>query len=88
MRGKYIIADKGCDSDRFVHWLEERGAVIVIPRRKTAKHLRDIDRHICMKRHLVENQFLKFKTHRRFAIRYEKHACLFFAVILPLSSFG
>ena len=73
LRGKYIIADKGYDSDRFVHWLEEHGAIVVIPSRKTARHPRDIDRHIYMERHLVENLFLKFKAHRR----YEKRACLF-----------
>ena len=82
LRGKYIIADKGYDSDRFVHWLEKRGAIVVIPSRKSAKHPRDIDRHIYMERHLVENLFLKFKAHRRFATRYEKRACLFFAVTL------
>ena len=82
LRGKYVIADKGYDSDRFVHWLEERGAIIVIPSRKTAKRPRDIDRHIYMERHLVENLFLKFKTHRRFATRYEKRASLFFAITL------
>lgn len=82
LRGKYVIADKGYDSDRFVHWLEERGAIIVIPSRKTAKRPRDIDRHIYMERHLVENLFLKFKTHRRFATRYGKRASLFFAVTL------
>ena len=80
LRGKYIIADKGYDSDRFVHWLEKRGAIVVIPSRKTARHPRDIDRHIYMERHLVENLFLKFKAHRRFATRYEKRACLFLAV--------
>ena len=80
LRGKYVIADKGYDSDRFVHWLEKRGAIVVIPSRKTARHPRDIDRHIYMERHLVENLFLKFKAHRRFATRYEKRACLFFAV--------
>lgn len=41
-----MIADKGYDSDRFVHWLEERGAIVVIPSRKIAKHPRDIDWHI------------------------------------------
>ena len=82
LRGKFVIADKGYDSDKFVHWLEGHGAVVVIPSRKTAKHPRDIDRHIYMERHLVENLFLKFKTHRRCDTRYEKRASLFFAVTL------
>ena len=66
LRGKYIIADKGYDSDRFVRWLEECGAIVVFPSRKIAKHPRDIDRHIYMERHLVESLFLKFKTHPSF----------------------
>lgn len=55
------------DSDRFVHWLEEHGAIVVTPSRKTAKRPRDVDRHAYMERHLVKNLFLKFKVHRRFA---------------------
>jgi hypothetical protein len=35
-----------------------------------------------MERHLVENLFLKFKTHRRFATRYEKRAYLFFVAAI------
>ena len=82
LRGKFVIADKGYDSDKFVRWLEEREAVVVIPSRRIAKHPRDIDRHIYMECHLVENLFLKFKAHRRFAARYEKCASLFSAVTL------
>ena len=60
LRGKYIIADKGYDSDRFVHRLEERGVIVVIPSRRIAKHPRNIDQHIYMGHHLAENLFLKF----------------------------
>lgn len=80
-----MIADKGYDSDRFVHWLEERGAIVVIPSRKIAKHPRDIDWHIYKERHLVENLFLKLKVHRRFSTRYEKRAYLFLSVALLAS---
>ena len=82
LREKYVIADKGYDSDRFVRWLEERGAIVVIPSRRTAKHPREIDRHIYMERHLVENLFLKRKAHRRFATRYEKRASMFWALTM------
>ena len=50
------------DSDRFVHWLEKRGAIGVIPSRKIAKHPRNIDWPIYKERHLVENLFLKFRA--------------------------
>ena len=85
LRGKHVIADRGYDSDRFVHWLKERGAIVGIPSRKIAKHPRNIDWHIYKERHLVENLFLKFKAHRRFSTRYEKRAYLFFAVALLAS---
>ena len=37
LNGKLILADKGYDSDKFVRWLEERGAIVVIPSRIIAK---------------------------------------------------
>lgn len=85
LRGKYVIAGRGYDSGRFVHWLEECGAFVVIPSHKIAKHPRNIDWHIYKERHLVENLFLKFKAHRRFSTRCEKRACLFLAVALLVS---
>ena len=42
LRGKYMIADKGYDGNRFVHRLEKRGAIVVIQSRKAAGHPRDI----------------------------------------------
>ena len=82
LQGRYVIADKGYDSDSFVEWLKKRRAIVVIPSRRTARHPRKIDRHIYMERHLVENLFLKLKAHRRFSTRYEKRADSFFAVSL------
>ena len=72
LNGKLILADKGYDSDKFVRWLEERGGIVVIPSRITAKHPRKTDWHTYKERHLVENLFLKLKNNRRFATRYEK----------------
>ncbi len=45
LNGKLILANKGYDSDKFVHWLEERGGVAVIPSRIIAKHPRKTDWH-------------------------------------------
>lgn len=82
LKGKLILADKGYDSEKFVSWMKERGGIVVIPSRTTARHPRDIDRLIYNERHLVENLFLKLKNHRRFATRYEKRAAAFLAVTL------
>ena len=81
LKGKLILADKGYDSDKFVHWVEERGGIVLIPSRTTAKHPRKTDWHIYKERHLVENLFLKLKNNRRFATRYEKKALYFYAVV-------
>ena len=86
LRGKLIIADKGYDSDKFISWIEERGGIVVIPSRITAKHPREIDKHIYNERHLVENLFLKMKNNRRFATRYEKRAVSFMALTLLAAS--
>ena len=80
LEGKLILADKGYDSDKFVGWIQERGGNPVIPSRVNAKHPRKTDWHTYKERHLVENLFLKLKNHRRFATRYEKKACAFYAV--------
>ena len=82
LHGKLIIADKGYDSDKLVRWIEERGGIVVIPSRVTAKSPRDTDWHIYKERHLVENLFMKLKNRRRFATRYDKMAASFMAVVL------
>ena len=81
LKGKLILADKGYDSDKFVHWVEERGGIVLIPSRTTAKYPRKTDWHIYKERYLVENLFLKLKNNRRFATRYEKKALYFYAVV-------
>lgn len=81
LSGRLILADKGYDSDKFVHWIEERGGIVVIPSRICAKRPRNTDWHTYKERHLVENLFLKLKNYRRFATRYEKKALYFHAVV-------
>ena len=81
LSGRLILADKGYDSDKFVHWIEERGGSVVIPSRICAKRPRNTDWHTYKERHLVENLFLKLKNNRRFATRYEKKALYFHAVV-------
>jgi transposase len=82
LSGKLIIADKGYDSDKFIRWIEERGGIVIIPSRITAKNPREIDKHLYNERHLVENLFMKMKNCRRFATRYEKNASSFMALTL------
>ena len=80
LKGRVVIADKGYDSDKLIHWIEQRGGIVVIPSRITAKQPRNTDWYAYKERHLVENLFLKLKHHRRFATRYEKKAVFFQAL--------
>ena len=81
LTGKLILADKGYDSDKFVHWIKERGGIPIIPSRNSARQPRETDWHTYKERHLIENLFLKLKNHRRFSTRYEKKAVCFHAVV-------
>ena len=81
LSGKPIFADKGYDSRKSVHRVEERGGLVVIPNRVNARCPRETDLHTYKERHLIEKLFLKLKTHRRFSTRYEKKACYFHAVV-------
>ena len=55
LTGNLILADKACDSDKFVCWVRERGGIPVIPSRDSARHPRKMDWHIYKERHLIEN---------------------------------
>ena len=85
LTGKLILADKGYDSDKFVHWIKERGGIPVIPSRNSARQPRETDWHTYKERHLIENLFLKLKNHRRFSTRYEKKAAAFMRLFLSLA---
>lgn len=55
LKDKMILADKGYDSDKFVHWLEQQNTIVVIPSRVTAKNPRNTDWYAYKERYLVEN---------------------------------
>ncbi len=69
---KLILAGKGYDSDKFVRWVEQRGGIVVISSRMTAKHPRNTDWYTYKKRHPVEDLFLKHKNSRCFSTKYER----------------
>ena len=62
LNGKFILADKGYDSDKFVWWLEKRGGIVVIPSRINAKQPRKTDWHTYKERHLVKISSSSSKT--------------------------
>ena len=71
---KYIIADKGYDSDEFLQVVTKNGADAVIPPRSSRITQRDYDKHIYREQHLVECFIGKIKQYRRIFSRFDKYA--------------
>ena len=68
----YVLADKGYDSDDFIRKIESQGAIAVVPPRSHRHSQRKYDKVLYKDRNLVERLFLKLKSFRRLATRYER----------------
>jgi transposase len=78
---KVLLADRGYDGDRIRADLEARGAVPVIPGRKTRKVPIPVDDFIYALRNQVERAINKLKCSRRLATRYDKTAASYLGFI-------
>ena len=80
-RGRWLVADRGFDSDVFRHRLRSQGIRACIPslpnRRRPLPCHRGFYRH----RRKVENCFCRLKRFRRIATRYDKLAATFTAFL-------
>jgi transposase len=71
---KYVLADRGYDSNAIIESIENQGAQAVIPSKKNRLEQRDTDFFLYKDRHLVECLFNKLKGFRGVATRYAKLA--------------
>ncbi len=84
---RYVLADKGYDTNAIVEAVEQAGAEVVIPSKQNRTSCRLIDRVRYRQRNHVERFFNRLKDFRRLATRYEKTAasflgfCYFFAAL-------
>jgi transposase len=74
---KYLLADKGYDSDQIVNSAINQGIIPVIPPKSNRKTPRIYDKDLYKHRHLIENTFLKMKQWRGIASRYAKNLASF-----------
>ncbi len=81
LQGKFVLADRGYDTDRILRLLDQKQAIAVIPSRKHRTIQRDTDWWMYKERHLVEGLFNKLKNYRRLATRYDKLATSFSAFL-------
>ena len=68
----FVLADKGYDSNNLIEFIQQKGAIAVIPPKSNRKCPRGYDKFIYKDRNLVERFFNLIKHFRRVATRYEK----------------
>jgi transposase len=71
---RYLIADKGYDSDEFIGQIRARGSTPVIPSRAGRTVERRLLRRQYRRRNQVERFINRIKHYRRVATRYDKTA--------------
>ena len=81
LKNTTVIADKGYDSNEVVAHATTNGCTVVIPSRSCRKQVRQYDPHVYRERFLVENLFQKLKRCRRVAMRFEKLAQNYLAMV-------
>ena len=77
LNGNTVLADKGYNSQSVMDYIHEHGGNFIIPSKSNSKVQRDCDWWHYKERHLIENFFLKLKSYRRIATRYDKLACTY-----------
>ena len=70
---KYLLADRGYDTNAIIETAQAAGMEVIIPPKKNRKVLRDYDKNMYKLRHIIENTFLKLKQWRGIATRYVKN---------------
>lgn len=76
------MADKGYDADSVVQQARVQGCSPHIPQRSCrVGRRRPFDSHLYKDRRLVENFFQRIKRNRRIAMRYEKLAAHYLAMV-------
>ena len=79
---KYLLADRGYDTNEIIETAEGAGMEAIIPPKKSRKVLSEYDKNAYKLRHVIENTFLKLKQWRGIATRYVIVKILNNAIIL------
>jgi len=76
------MADTAYDSDKLSDIIAAEGAVAIIPNNPSRALKHPLDEHLYAQRTLVECCFSRLKQFRRVAIRFEKTARNYLAVVI------
>ena len=78
---RYVLGDKGYDSDALREIIRRQGARPVIPGKANRKRKIPLDKSRYRSRRLIENAFCRLKDFRRVATRYDKLARNFLSAV-------
>lgn len=81
LAAKFVIGDKGYDSNEIIEQINAAGAQAIIPPRSNRKNPRDCDFALYAQRYRIECFFNKLKHYRGIATRYCKRARNFQSLI-------
>ena len=87
LHARYVIADKGYDSQDLIEYIERQGATPVIPPQAGRRVPRPYDRTLYKQRNWIERSFNRLKHCRRLATRYDRKTAHFLA-FLHLAAFA
>jgi len=78
---KFLLADRGYDTERVIEKATEAQMEIVIPPKRNRKTSRNYDKDVYENRYQVEKTFLKLKRWRGIATRYAKNTPSYIASV-------
>ena len=81
LKGDFLLADKGYDSNAFIKNITQKGFISVIPSRKNRKQPRNYDDFLYQDRSRIECFFSKIKHFRRIFSRFDKCANSFLSFV-------
>jgi transposase len=83
-----LIADKGYDSEFIREKARSKNMIPIIPKRSNTKNPdENFDKHLYRGRHVIENLFAKLKVYKSIAMRADKLARNFKAVVTIACTF-
>ena len=78
----FVLGDRGYDSDEIIQYILDRKGIAAIPPRANRVVLRTYDAGIYKLRNVIERFFNRLKQLRRIAMRFDKLASSFVAVVI------
>ena len=86
-RPRYLVGDKGYDSQKIRRTLRRQHSTPIIPKRKNAKYKPRFNRGLYRERNRIERLINRLKQFRRVATRYEKRADNYLAMLMIAAIF-